>query len=240
MKKTIPFRKKMARAIAVAACLCVVLTCGYGATVYAKSTSYISMDVNPSIELCLNKWNRVVKVETYNEEAKTICDRLQLKNRLYTDAVEELLCDPEFSAYCKDNKNSDFVITIASDNYQKLQEGIESCKSYERNCAEIRCANQETVRNAHENNCSIGRYAAYEELQKYDSDLTIEDCNGMTMRELREEIGKHHGGIQNSQSAQGTQCPQNSQGEQCPQNSQIDSCGYGNEHGDKHQNRHGK
>ena len=87
-------RGKLTRAVAAAACLCLVLSGAYGATVYAHPASYISLDVNPSIELSLNRWSRVIGVTAYNEEAKAICDRLDLKHKFYTDAVEKVLLQP--------------------------------------------------------------------------------------------------------------------------------------------------
>ncbi len=188
------FRGKLTRAVAAAACLCLVLSGAYGATVYAHPASYISLDVNPSIELCLNRWSRVIGVTAYNEEAKTICDRLDLKHKFYTDAVEKVLCDEEFRTYCTQDGKGDLTITIVSDDSLQLREGIEECETYSEHAADFHYADWETAQLAHENECSIGKYAAYEELKKYDAEVSLEDCNEMTMHELHEEIDCHHNG----------------------------------------------
>lgn len=188
------FRGKLTRAVAAAACLCLVLSGAYGATVYAHPASYISLDVNPSIELCLNRWNRVIGVTAYNEEAQAICDSLTLKHNHYTDAVEKILCNEDFSSYCEKDETSDLTITIVSNDCLQLQEGIEACETYSGHTAEFHHADWETAQLAHENDCSIGKYTAYEELKKYNAEVSLEDCNEMTMHELHEEIDRHHNG----------------------------------------------
>ena len=35
---------------------------------------------------------------------------------------------------------------------------------------------------------------SHEELKKYDAEVSLEDCNEMTMHELHEEIDRHHNG----------------------------------------------
>lgn len=198
VKKVVTLKKKIIRTVSAAACICIVLAGGMAATTYAKPVSYIGMDVNPSIELCLNKWNRVIDVVTYNEEASEICNNLKLKHKYYTNAVEILLSDDEFSAYCKNDETSDLTFTIVSDDCEDLQDGIRNCNGYSESSGEIHYADEETLEAAHDNKCSIGKYAAYEELQRYDSGLTIEDCNNMTMHELHEEIDSHHSGNHDS------------------------------------------
>ena len=46
------------------ACLCLLFTGGYW--LYFTPTATISIDINPSIELGVNRFNRVVSVEGYN------------------------------------------------------------------------------------------------------------------------------------------------------------------------------
>lgn len=191
-KKIVPFRKKLYKMIAAAASLFLILSGLYTTTAYAKTTSYISLDVNPSIELCLNKWNKVVEIKAYNKEASDICSNHTLKNKNYLDAIEELLCDEAFKAYCQDETLADLSITIVSNNYHMFEREISKCDSFIANYGKIYYTDEETAKQAHDNDCSIGKYAAYEELQKYDSSINIEDCKEMTMQELHQEIASHH------------------------------------------------
>lgn len=111
---------------------------------YARPASYISIDVNPSMEICLNKWNRVIDVIPYNDDAERICRQLNLKNKYYTDAIEELLCNKDFQAYYLNQNTSDLTFTIVSQYCDELQSGIESCKSYSEASGIIHHANMDT------------------------------------------------------------------------------------------------
>ena len=60
-------RKKIALALAMG----VILSSAGGAYAYAKApVAYVSMDINPSVELGVNVFDNVVSVEAYNEDGK--------------------------------------------------------------------------------------------------------------------------------------------------------------------------
>ena len=82
-KQVVSLRKRMLKVTSWAACLVLVFLTVAGVRVYAKPVSHIGIDVNPSLELCLNRWNYVVEVKTYNAEAREICDNLNLKYKYY-------------------------------------------------------------------------------------------------------------------------------------------------------------
>ena len=89
---------------------------GYN-TVTLKAYSYVSIDVNPSIELTLNRLNKVIDVSALDEEAETIVNQM-LENNIKGSNYEEALKITENSL--KDNgylKDEDYLlINIASDN----------------------------------------------------------------------------------------------------------------------------
>lgn len=199
-KQVVSLRKRMLKVTSWAACLVLVFLTVAGVRVYAKPVSHIGIDVNPSLELCLNRWNYVVEVKTYNAEAREICDNLNLKHKYYANAVNELLCDDKFSSYCKDDETADLTFTIVANNCDDLQDGIKACNGYEENHGAIYFSDVNTMEKAHESNCSIGKYVAYEELKKYDPDVSVNDCADMTMHELHEMIDNHHSEGHNSDS----------------------------------------
>lgn len=182
----------------MAAGLCLVLSSVFfsqqAMDVYVMETSYISIDVNPSMELCLNKYDRVVNVIAYNEDAQRVIDCLNLKNKCYTDALEEILHNDVFCGYLGDE--SDLVFTIVSDKEEILRAGIESCTQGVEHHGTINSSDVKTRQAAHENHCSVGKYTAYEELVQYDDTVTIEDCKDMSMHEIHNRINEcksHHG-----------------------------------------------
>lgn len=198
-------KRTWVRWFAMAACFCLLV---FGMTIESQAistdmveTSYISIDVNPSMELCLNKYDRVVNVIAYNEDAQRVIDCLNLKNKFYTDALEEILHNDVFCSYWGDE--SDLVFTIVSDKEEILRAGIESCTQGVEHHGTINCSDNVTRQIAHENHCSVGKYTAYEELVQYDDTVTIEECKDMSMYEIHNRINecKSHHGISGSSSS---------------------------------------
>ena len=65
-------------AFAIATLLLLIGASGY--SVYRRPVSYISIDVNPSIELGINRFEKVVSTKSYNEEGQTVTEQVSLKN----------------------------------------------------------------------------------------------------------------------------------------------------------------
>lgn len=59
------------------ACLCLLFTGGYW--LYFTPTATISIDINPSIELGVNRFNRVVSVEGYNADGVKLAGELSVQ-----------------------------------------------------------------------------------------------------------------------------------------------------------------
>ena len=182
----------------MAATLCLIATgvfFGLRATeIYAAETSYISIDVNPSIELCLNKFDRVVDIIAYNEAGQRVVDCLNVKNKCYTDALEEILHNETFCTYL--NEQADLTFTIVSDKEDELRAGITYCTQGDSHHGTINCSDSKTRQTAYKNHCSVGKYSAYEELMQYDKTVTIEDCRDMSIHEIHNRIDEcksHHG-----------------------------------------------
>lgn len=161
--------------------------------IYAMETSYISIDVNPSIELCLNQFDRVVDVLAYNEDGQKVVDCLNVKRKCYTDALDEILNNEVFCSYLTDD--ADLIFTVVSDKEDVIIAGIEQCTQRVVENSTIHCADNAARQTARANHCSVGKYTAYEELVQYDDSVTIEDCKDMTMHEIHMRINEsksHH------------------------------------------------
>ncbi len=87
-KQKIQITKKLALGVASAAAL--ILTCGVGAWAYSAPYSYVSLDVNPSIEYTLNRFERVIDVKAVNDDGQVILDEINidgLTNQSIEDAI---------------------------------------------------------------------------------------------------------------------------------------------------------
>lgn len=166
-----------------AACLFVLLVAG-GYSVYIRPVSYISIDINPSIEMGINRFGRVVSATAYNADGEEILEQVSLKNVSYVQAIDRLLEDGnEFLT-----EDSLLVFTVISDQADTILAELgadESLKTYE---MLTYTSDRTCMEEAHAHEMSFGKYRAYLELAEYDESITVEDCHGMTMRELQNRI----------------------------------------------------
>ena len=185
-KRSSPLRK-----FAAAAVCSLAVFIGGGSWLFFTPTAFISVDVNPSLELGINRFDRIVSVTGYNEDGRALARDLHIKYMDYTDALETLMEDQNMEVYLADN--ADVVLTVAGDNAAKSSEildNVESCMSEHQN---VYChsGNSEEVHHAHDAGLSFGKYQAWQVLQDLDPDITLEEVQDMTMSEIRDLIWKY-------------------------------------------------
>lgn len=189
-KQPRPLRPHVLQYLAAAVCLLLLLGRG-GYSVYARPVSYISIDINPSIELGINRFGRVVSAVAYNEDGEALLRHLSVKNITYEQAIDRLLGDADAGKYLK--KNALLVFTVISDSPEVILEKIgggETIQSYE---TLTYTSDTACMEEAHLHEMSFGKYRAYLELAQYDETVTVEDCHGMTMEEIQDRIEHCHG-----------------------------------------------
>lgn len=201
-KKKNTFRLRPVFMYALAAiCLCLLLGTG-GYTVYRQPVSYISIDVNPSIELGINRFGRVVSAKGYNEDGRDILKGLSLKNMPYVQAVSRLLADEAGSGFL--GEDSLLVFTVISNQCYSIMKELSDAGFAQTYETLMYAGDADCMRDAHSHGMSFGKYRACQELAQYDSSVTVEDCHAMTMEEIHSRLdscaghqggngGQHHG-----------------------------------------------
>lgn len=174
------------RLVPAAACLVLVLLGGNW--LYFTPTATISVDINPSLELAVNRFDKVLSAQGFNEDGQALADTLDLSFADYTDVVEELLATDQVTALLSDNAVLTITVVGGSDSQSaRLLSGVETCTAGQEN-AYCYCAHGEDMEAAHEAGLSYGKYQAFLALQALDPSVTAEEVQGMTMRELRDRI----------------------------------------------------
>lgn len=173
-----------------AACACMLLFLLGGGWLYFTPTAKISIDINPSIELSVNRLDRVILVDGLNEDGQELSRALDVKYRHYLEAVEQILNCDRITALLSDDEVMAITV-IGSDGQQsaKILSDVELCTADQSN-THCYFARPEEVAAAHEAGLSCGKYRAFLELQLLDPDITPEAVQGMTMREIREMIDR--------------------------------------------------
>lgn len=187
-EKTNNTRARRVPAVAVCVLTLVLIIGGYFS--YSIPVAAVSIDVNPSIELQINLYDRVINVKGYNDDGDAMVDQLSVKNMDYADAINNILTNEKIKSCV--SKDGLLEITVASKE-EKRAETMRSCISDQTGIAmkTIYCLkDQDEVAEAHSAGISFGKYRAYLELHKINPDITTDDIRDLTMREIRDMIEK--------------------------------------------------
>lgn len=185
------------RRVRAAACACVLLLLLGGRWLYFTPTAEISIDINPSIELSVNRFDRVLFVNGLNEDGQELSSRLDVKFKPYAEAVEQILNDDGVAALLSGDEIMTITVVGSSGRQSaSILSGVETCAAGRRN-VDCYAALPEEAAAAHETGLSCGKYRAFLELRLLDPAITPEAVQNMTMREIRERIDRLSAGAGN-------------------------------------------
>lgn len=102
--------------LVAATAVVVVMLFGGGAYAYYTPYSYITVDINPSIELEMNIFNRVIAAKAMNEDAKAILDGIKLNGNDINTVMDKLVSELIKEGYLTKESVAEFMITASSNN----------------------------------------------------------------------------------------------------------------------------
>lgn len=169
---------------AAAACVLCLLVCG--GWIFLAPTAQISIDINPSMELGVNRFDRIVSVRGCNADGEKLAQALDIWFADYTEAVHQITENADVAALLSEDAVLEITVVGKNDGQcERVLSGVESCTHGQQN---VYChsAHEEELHGAHEHGLSYGKYRAYLELKELGADITPEEVQEMTMREIRE------------------------------------------------------
>lgn len=182
-----------------AAAVCVALFLFAGVRLYFTPTARISIDINPSLELEINRFDRVIAVNALNEDGGELARSLDIKFADYDDAIRRILENKSVEALLSENEVMTItVIEANSAQSERILSDMRTCANGHNN---VYChsASSEEASAAREFGLSFGKYRAYLELRGLDPDVTPGEIQGMTMREIRDRIAALQSGDHGSE-----------------------------------------
>ncbi len=79
-----------------------------------EASYFVTLDINPSIELALNREQRVVSVEGINDEGHTLISKTNVIGRPFKQAIEIIGSQAEIDGYLRVGEN-EITVTITTD-----------------------------------------------------------------------------------------------------------------------------
>lgn len=201
-------RRRRALRLAAAACLVLALLGMGGAYVALTPTAYVDIDVNPSIELGVNRFDGVVSATALNDDGERVLSEANVLWRSYGAAVEAIGEELEEAGYL----TGDSVVSVTVSCGDERQYAAISSASHEclaDSAGEVRCdhASEEERHAAHDAGMGVGKWRVWRELVDSGTNLSAEDAAGMTMHELRDLCEGHDSAAEADAAASGDESP---------------------------------
>lgn len=178
---------------AIAACIVLIAALFGVVHIGTTPTAFVDIDINPSIELQVNRFDTVVEAEGLNEDGRNVLDGLHLEGLSFNDALETLASSNAMESYLTDD--AFIAVSVSSNNQtqeQKLASQGESCLANLSARGSCDVVSLDFYEEAHAHNMGCGRYAAALELMELDHSITLDECAHLTMRQLRDRINQCH------------------------------------------------
>ncbi|BCZ48148.1 hypothetical protein psyc5s11_42150 [Clostridium gelidum] len=193
----------MKRKIALALGACMILGSGGGAYAYAKTpVAYVSMDINPSVELGVNAFDKVVSVEAYNKDGEKILEGTNLINSNVSDAVSTVISNAISDGYITKDATTTTTaavaveITTSTDKEnvatklnESLKEVAEVTLDNNNMDVEVETENVALARRdeARKLGLTPGKLNLIQKLQALDSTIDVEDYKDSSVKEIQKK-----------------------------------------------------
>ena len=196
VKTTKRWSKKISYLVSMAASL-VVLTGYYGFHQYDlhKITTVVELDVNPSIEFCADKLDRVVEVKGLNGDGEKIIENLSLEKENIKEATLTVMDELVENGFITKEKST-VLVSVENKNQNKTEEIKESLSKgiiehLEKEDIKITVLKQTITKDeisesiAKEYNISKGKALLVKTIVEENSNLKEEELAQMTVDEIK-------------------------------------------------------
>lgn len=193
------------RRLAAASVFCLFLCAAGVCYLFFTPVTYISVDINPSLELGLNCFRRIISVEGYNDDGASLADSLDLKYLDYMDALDRILKSDTIETLL--SGDDVLSLTVAGESETQNQEVLQDMETSVSGYSNVHChsGDMEEVHEAHSCGMSFGKYQAFLILQELDPSVTSEDVQDLSMHEIWSRIRQLSGDSSDSSDTGGTE-----------------------------------
>jgi len=196
-KKKEAFRKF---SVAIASVAVLFLSGVFSYNLYFTPIAYVDLDVNPSLELTLNRFNRVIESSPYNDDGAVILLNVNVRHKTYDEAIQALLDEMIKQGHlAQDGLVSVTVQTNDNAVEQRLLESLQTTVSthltshHSAAATDLFAISDDVRHHAQDHNVSPAMYLVITELQSVDPSATFEGCMNKSISQIRQLTQGHHG-----------------------------------------------
>lgn len=160
----------------------------FSTNVSAMSNTFVSIDINPSIELELDENEKVVKVQPLNVDAVLLLEETEdLVGKDYSSAITNIIDLAKTMGFLDENDDNQKVMINAINNNQDIEDQInEKIENYFKNNSQVQVRNisPEVLKQAKANHISAGKMALAKEAMVANPSLNLEDAIKLNITDL--------------------------------------------------------
>ena len=190
-----------AKVSSIAAAALFILGLGYGTYSYTVPYSYVDIDINPSVELTANIFDKIIKAEALDEDGEALLSSGGLKNTELKAGVSILLNEAARQGYLNTEASGEntVLLTVTSKDEGKslkLKEEVKEAAVSELQKNEIKSevlvaeASIKQKNEAKKYGITPGRLALIEEAAEDEDGRSLDELKGATVRELIDKASK--------------------------------------------------
>jgi hypothetical protein len=182
------------RLASIAACFLACIFLSTGVYAYYTPYSYVSVDINPSIALSLNRFERVISVNPLNDDAvNLIKDTKGLKNHDIDDALSEIIIRASEEGFIDEQMENQIMVVVSADNSKQEQELADLVDVIATNQLSkinnkfgvmVEKASVESYKEALSNKQSPGKEILADRLREVNPEIKDEEVMDMSVREV--------------------------------------------------------
>lgn len=185
---------------AVAASFLILIMLSSGVYAYYTPYSYVSVDINPSLELYVNRFDKVIGVHAFNEEAVQIIEASNgMKNKNVDAALEQILNKAEEAGYLDKDGENNVMIVVSSKNAKEEAALIDKMGKTSSAVLSNISSNYEVIlektkvesyKKAKEQNISPGKVMLANRFKEAKPELNEEEIKHMPLKQAIKQIEK--------------------------------------------------
>ncbi|MDP4181040.1 MAG: hypothetical protein Q8942_08110 [Bacillota bacterium] len=96
-----------------------LIVMGISFFLYNNPYSYVDIDINPSIEITTNVFDRIINVRALNPDAEKIINNLSFKNKVIEAGVDQIINKAIQNGYLKDERTDAIMLTVSGNSSSK-------------------------------------------------------------------------------------------------------------------------
>jgi len=183
-----------------AAAVLVFLGISFGAYSYAMPYSYINIDINPSIEITMNMYDRVINTKALNDDGERILSSVSAGTKRVEDVIGSILKSAEENGYLGEESENAVMFTVSAKSERKaevIEEKIENTAGEHLDASDaeteiiVESIPLEKHATAEEMGMSPGKVVLLEKLQESTPEVDMESYRDAPVEEILKEVLKN-------------------------------------------------